>query len=145
MIGALIDAGVNLISVNDYTKGSVVLQNIKNMRLPDLYQKHLMTINRSFSERNTNRAGNVLKAKIPSSPPKLFCVKPFKRMEISYSGKAIICCQDYKHEEIMGDVCESSLLEIWNNKKYASLREQLLSLNRAGFICERCDYAGFDV
>lgn len=144
LIEALVNAGANLITVNDYTKRQVITQDIKNMKLSNVYRKRLSIFKRSFSEKATNRAGNVLGGKIPPSPPRLFCTRPFRRMYISYNGKAVICCQDYKQEEIMGDASESSLLEIWCNEKCASLRTQLLGLNRAGFICERCDFAGFE-
>ena len=95
---------------------------------------------RSEKEHFTNRAGNVPKFSIPKEPLKNFCAKPFVHIYITFNGKALLCCQDWKHEEIMGDLKNQSLLEIWNNEKYQRVREKLLNLNRTGMICENCDF-----
>ncbi|OGP16271.1 MAG: hypothetical protein A2V21_312040 [Deltaproteobacteria bacterium GWC2_55_46] len=91
-----------------------------------------------FYTNYTNRAGN-LKTKVLKEPLKEFCIYPFVQMYITYDGKAVICSADYFHKEVVGDVETSSLLEIWNSRRYKMIRSKLFRGDRGGLICEQCD------
>lgn len=107
----------------------------------DLEQKHISKISlsiTSFFTNYSNRAGN-LKSKVLSEPLREFCLYPFVQMYIAYDGKALICSADYFHQEVVGDVRTTSLLEIWNSQYYRVIRSKLFNGDRRGLLCERCD------
>lgn len=89
-----------------------------------------------------NRAGNVPEAPRPSEPLSLGCERPFQQMYINYRGEAVLCCNDWRFEVVLGDTAESSLLDIWTNDKYRAYREQLWRQNRHMPLCASCDYRG---
>ena len=86
----------------------------------------------------SNRSG-LMEGLGSPTPLNLFCNRPFEQMYINFRGEALFCCNDWLNNEIMGDVNKSSLLEIWSNKKYEILREDLIR-NCRRRICKECDY-----
>jgi MoaA/NifB/PqqE/SkfB family radical SAM enzyme len=89
-----------------------------------------------------NRAGNVPGAPRPPEPLPLGCERPFQQMYINYRGEAVLCCNDWRFEVVLGDTAESSLLDIWTNDRYRAYREQLWRQNRHMPLCASCDYRG---
>ena len=63
-------------------------------------------------------------------------------MYINVRGEAVLCCNDWRFEVIMGDTAETSLAEIWTNAKYQAYRRALQRHNRAMPLCASCDYKG---
>jgi hypothetical protein len=82
-----------------------------------------------------NRAGNVPDAPRLTEPLALGCERPFQQMYINYLGEAVLCCNDWRFEVVMGDTAESSLLEIWANDKNRAYREKLQRRNRNMTLC----------
>ena len=64
----------------------------------------------------------------------------FQQMYVNYRGEAVLCCNDWRFEVIMGDTAEASLGEIWGNTRYQAYRHQLQHNNRAMPLCVTCDY-----
>lgn len=128
------------IIVNDYTPRNSVIKRILKFDLSFGERAKIILRKRSFSERLTNRAGNISELK---KPLKNFCIIPFVEFYVAFDGKVLLCCQDWKHEEIMGNITNSSLEEVWYGEKYRVVRKQLLRLNRIG-LCSKCDYWGVE-
>jgi len=80
-----------------------------------------------------NRGGNIDGGKANTRQ----CERPSIQMYINAFGKAVLCCSDYKFEVVMGDVNKTSLVNIWNNKKYQSYRS---SKQRSLPLCKECSY-----
>lgn len=91
-----------------------------------------------FYANYSNRAGN-MKTNVLAEPLREFCLYPFVQMYITYDGEAIICSADYFHQEVVGDIRSSSLLEIWNSQRYRTIRSKLFQGDRGGLICKKCD------
>jgi MoaA/NifB/PqqE/SkfB family radical SAM enzyme len=87
-----------------------------------------------------NRSGNIPGAHRLKAPLALGCPRPFVQMYINYLGQAVLCCNDWRFEVVMGDTAESSLAEIWMNDKYQAYRHNLQQKNRAMPLCATCDY-----
>ena len=87
-----------------------------------------------------NRSGNVPGSRRLQEPLALGCERPFQQMYINHRGEAVLCCNDWRFEVIMGDAMASSLLEIWNNTRYRVYRQHLQQHNRAMPLCATCDY-----
>ncbi len=91
-----------------------------------------------------NRAGNVPHALRLQEPLALGCERPFIQMYINYLGQAVLCCNDWRFEVVMGDTAKASLEKIWNNTRYQTYRARLQRQDRALPLCAVCDYGGED-
>ncbi len=68
--------------------------------------------------------------------------RPIERMHILANGDVILCCQDWKHTEIMGNIKINSIEEIWNSDKYKQVRKEIYQKNdKAPEICKNCKLA----
>jgi len=88
----------------------------------------------------TNRSGNIPQARRLTAPLPLGCERPFQQMYINYRGEAVLCCNDWRFEVVMGDTATSSLWDIWTNARYQTYRQHLQRKNRALPLCDTCDY-----
>jgi hypothetical protein len=88
----------------------------------------------------TNRSGNVPDARHLAAPLPLGCERPFQQMYVNYQGEAVLCCNDWRFEVVMGDTATSTLGDIWQNAKYQVYRHHLQRQNRAMPLCATCDY-----
>jgi radical SAM protein with 4Fe4S-binding SPASM domain len=87
-----------------------------------------------------NRSGNVPHARQVTEPLPLGCPRPWRQMYVNYRGEAVLCCNDWRSEVIMGDTAQATLGEIWVNDKYQRYRRNLQQKNRAMPLCATCDY-----
>lgn len=84
------------------------------------------------------RGGNVNVNHIPETPLNEPCLRPFSQLVIRYNGMAVLCCEDYIGEAIIGDTRKDKLIEIWQSEKLNEIRIDLLLGNRKG-ICAKCN------
>ena len=131
----LIKRGMNDFIVSCYSKE--VYKKVINFGMREIEAIAFYTMD--LSKKYYNRGGNVrVGPKCPIIKP---CFRPMKQMYIDASGKAVICCSDYKKEVVMGDVNKERLVDIWNNKKYEEYRMYLKIGQRQGLkLCETCNY-----
>jgi hypothetical protein len=83
----------------------------------------------------TSRAGNCRYAPEMASRPKLLeipCVNPVITMPIAANGDVLLCCQDWRHEAVVGTVADLDAARI-NQLKYAK-KAAALELE----ICQDC-------
>jgi MoaA/NifB/PqqE/SkfB family radical SAM enzyme len=91
----------------------------------------------------TNRAGNVdwltsIQTKKTFSG---VCTKPFRIMQINWTGDCILCCNDYNGVTNYGNLKTHTLVEMWNNIELNRERFNLQRGVRKG-LCASCDYNG---
>lgn len=67
------------------------------------------------------------------------CHRPFRELNISYSGEVMLCCYDWQHEHIIGNINEITLKEIWHHKNFRAMRRILHHEGRKVGICHGCD------
>lgn len=92
-----------------------------------------------------NRSGNVAwlmpkKGKLKAKGG--VCTRPFRMMEIRWTGDVILCCHDYNGTKPLGNIADQSLVEIWNTMELHRIREELQQGIRKGPLCGVCDYNG---
>lgn len=87
-----------------------------------------------------NRSGNIPGARQVTAPLPLGCQRPAQQMYVNYRGEAVLCCNDWRSEVVMGDTAQATLAEIWTNDKYQRYRHNLQQKNRAMPLCDTCDY-----
>ena len=93
-----------------------------------------------------NRAGANIMAEINvnklDTPLKRKCFYPFYQIMVDFDGAVLLCNNDWDKRLILGNVKETSILDIWNSKKYKDVRENLANANRNHSPCNRCDANG---
>lgn len=67
------------------------------------------------------------------------CKDPSRLIVIYWDGNAGICCWDYDNQARVGSVNESSIIEIFNNKKFNDIRKSHKNLDCKSLVpCNRC-------
>lgn len=75
--------------------------------------------------------------------PNTTCRRPFNTMVITWEGKVVLCCVDYRREVILGDVNTASVTDIWNGPRATQLRKEYLAGNFDNLIpCRTCKVKG---
>ena len=69
------------------------------------------------------------------------CILPFRDMDVWADGKAVLCCEDWNEEYVVGDLTDESLAEVWRGRVLSEAR----ALHASGrgndvFICSKCDH-----
>lgn len=69
--------------------------------------------------------------------------RPVQWVHITPQGQCVLCCQDYHHEHVVGDLHEESLRAILSGPRMALLRRWVYGMEEAppDFICRNCIYA----
>lgn len=72
---------------------------------------------------------------------RLVCPEPFAKLAVNFDGSVSVCCADWSHGTVVGDVTRESIGEIWEGEQLASFRVRHLSGQRATIPpCSSCDY-----
>jgi len=53
------------------------------------------------------------------------CSEPFTSTLVKYNGDVVLCCVDDNHENVLGNVNDDSLYDIWHNDAYAKVRRHM--------------------
>lgn len=163
-IGALFNAGVNTLALDDYkhsggwvgkikeqlTREFITKYDIKPYRYPrdaegNPHQRHnkrkLVIIN-DISENDTgthqltNQGGNSF-AKGSSLEER--CAKPFREFSIRWDGNVALCCDDWRGEYKIGNVKDKKPDELWYSEAFEAARRKLYAKDRAFGPCKGCD------
>lgn len=70
------------------------------------------------------------------------CYYPFYQLIVDYDGSILLCNHDWDKKLILGNVKESSIIDIWNSKMYKDIRNKLSNANRNHSPCDKCDANG---
>lgn len=67
------------------------------------------------------------------------CISPFSRLFVLLDGRVLLCCHDWKHEAVVGDLSSQGLAEVWNGEPLKEYRAALWRRRfEYGHICSRC-------
>ena len=86
-----------------------------------------------------NHAGNNISKPIPKESLKKQCTLPFREFSVCWNGDINICCQDWKHENVIGNINSLSLKSIWEGERFELFRYHLYHKNRNLTPCYKCD------
>ena len=125
---------------NPYFQGDNLPRSLKLINCRDMSFWESRFVAKLATPDLQNRSGNIPGARRLSEPLAMGCPRPFQQMYVNYRGEAVLCCNDWRFEVIMGDTATSSLGAIWQNDKYQAYRSQLQRNNRAMPLCATCDY-----
>jgi len=69
------------------------------------------------------------------------CIFPWFTSSITWDGKVVPCCVDFKGTLEVGDITKEKLSDIWNNEKMITLRSRLINKDALqNKVCGKCDY-----
>lgn len=71
-------------------------------------------------------------------PPFMPCPFSWQYVVVQWNGDVVACCRDYNADNIMGNVKNATLVEIWNGEKYQNFRENMITGNYQNKICKPC-------
>ncbi len=85
-----------------------------------------------------NRGGIMSKLDKPLTVP---CYSPHERLIVTVTGDVLLCCNDAKRSQVMGNIADQTLKDIWFGKEFVRIREQLKKGKRyeSSPICRHCD------
>lgn len=66
----------------------------------------------------------------PLRPERIVCPYPFYSLAINFDGSVSVCCADWSHGTVVGDVGRQSLLDIWHGPALNALRRKHLAGQR---------------
>ncbi len=72
---------------------------------------------------------------------KQVCPYPFYALSVNFNGTVSVCCADWAHQTVVGDVNKNSLKEIWQGSQIYAFRMMHLEHRRhANRACANCHY-----
>lgn len=91
----------------------------------------------------SNRGGSVnVNYKVRVPPLKIPCFIPKCVLIVTVKGNVVPCFEDFFQKNVMGNVRENHILEIWNSEKYVNFRERLKKGARSEIdVCKSCNNA----
>ena len=160
----LLIKGINELTINYYNDdfSAELPEGIRNIRddlLPKFYKSeqikagfgtdggsHIFRFNirrRKVNATLSNRAGSAPNKQEKSKMPRGFCIQPFTRFSITADGRVSKCCNDFYFSDVMGNVSDQNVMEIWKGEKFNNVRRHLLQNDREAIeTCKKCDYYG---
>jgi radical SAM protein with 4Fe4S-binding SPASM domain len=84
-----------------------------------------------------NHAGN--NGTMIGEPLAKTCTNPFRELSVCYDGNVNICCMDWGHEYVCGNVMRETLDEIWWGTRFTAARHYLQAKQRAFTPCSGCN------
>ncbi len=105
-------------------------ENVKNFLFNEVIKSCLESEKKYFELKDyskillTNRAGavSIIKSEIPQIAK---CEVPLHMMTITLNGNILPCFEDFFQSKEMGNLYETSLINIWNSAEYIQFREDL--------------------
>lgn len=100
-----------------------------------------------FSDRLTSVAAAApqealiqLGSRAVSSSAASACVLPFKELNIWADGKAVLCCEDWNEQHVIGDLNTQHLRDIWRGPEMTEVRRKhIAGEGHCVDLCSRCN------
>lgn len=129
----LIDAGMNEMNITIHD-----LNADKSMRslqpLVDRHPARIRIASLHSSSALTNRGGAI---KVENSKPAKKCGR-LDVIAIDRNGNVLLCCSDYFHSVVFGNVNEMSVDGIWKQKDFSAIRKRARRGKPELEICRKC-------
>lgn len=68
--------------------------------------------------------------------------RPLGEMVICFNGDVILCCNDMSQQEVVGNLKENTISEVWNGEKFLQKVKQIYcgEPSDRDFICRHCEF-----
>jgi radical SAM protein with 4Fe4S-binding SPASM domain len=134
-VALLLDSGLNKIHISHYEKKIGICEDV-------VFGKRVTHVGiDAMLPTFNNRAGNIEIEGSVVGPEKVkTCSYVLEKMCITIKGDVILCCADYHHEVIMGNIITTPLDEIWEFGRYKHYRKfHKEGKGKQLLLCERCN------
>lgn len=85
-------------------------------------------------------AGSTPSHKEKEWPRPTACVLPFRDLNIWADGKAVLCCEDWNEEHVVGDLNTETIREIWQGPRLSEVRRKHMArLGHEVDLCAKCN------
>jgi radical SAM protein with 4Fe4S-binding SPASM domain len=121
---------------------NLIPDNLRHLmdHISDEEKKHI-TIRFAKDRYMINRSGLITDFGVPVEPLKTACDWPLTSMVVTMTGNVVLCCNDYFETEVVGNVKEQSLVDVWTSKRFEEFRRALSQGDRTvSKLCADCDY-----
>jgi len=137
----LIDAGLDFLAVNSYSYAAFRKMKLLRKEIPERIKERIIHTERfdpKFAK--DNRGGNIKAISELKEPLKEPCSRINHVLYIKPDGNVVSCFGDFFSKNIMGNVKEQSLVDIWFGERFSSMREHLDRGDRtANELCSKCN------
>jgi radical SAM protein with 4Fe4S-binding SPASM domain len=143
VLAKLFKVGLDKLLVSAYD--NKVIKKMKKLEHSPLFKERVEIMDLVDGCFYDNRGGNVKwkDAPTPDTPLKADCDRVHKMFYIKPSGRAVSCISDFYETNVVGDIRESSLLDIWFGEEFQKIRGHLDNKNRSfSSLCAKCNYPG---
>lgn len=103
------------------------------------YKSKIKIYIRKQNEVLTNRGGQAENRTTNNMKLKSACMFPFEQFVVRPDGKVSLCCNDALGKMTMGDLTTDTILNIWNGKRYNTIRKNMVTNRNLNFLCKDCD------
>tara|TARA_R110000772_G_scaffold114245_1_gene218632 strand:- start:147 stop:860 length:714 start_codon:yes stop_codon:yes gene_type:complete len=86
----------------------------------------------------SNRAGYLFNEDLPA----LGCNIPFYAMSVHWDGDVLLCSHDWEKKQVMGNIMETSVQDIWLKSQKLWQFRQKLATGRDCHPCNKCNIKG---
>ena len=151
-LNKIYDSGLDALLVSCYDgehQIDEITSKISNSRMPKnsvIFRKRWVGADENFGISLSNRGGMMEKAKfrienLQNAWDKP-CYYPANTFFLNYTGEVLMCAHDWGKKAIVGNLNNEAFFDIWNGKKFSSLRHNLLNGNRNFKPCNVCNVEG---
>lgn len=160
-INALLDAGLNILALDDYKHVRLVPKVRESYQGPHTILDYpadrsgnphvrrpvsakIITVVKDITDATTG-THSVLNNHAGCAFPKndsAFgkpCAKPFRELSVRWDGNVAVCCNDWRGEYKCGNIVQTPLQELWANKFFDAARRRLVRGLRDFGPCAGCD------
>jgi len=137
-------AKLDQLCISVYDKKTLDKLNLIKKNRPDLFEivEVMNFINGSFID---NRGGNIDYKDAPHTKDYIHnsCERVHKLLYVRPNGNVVSCFSDFYEVNILGNVYQNTLQDIWFGKKFSEFRRELNTGNRrTSALCAKCNYPG---
>jgi radical SAM protein with 4Fe4S-binding SPASM domain len=126
-------SGINEIQVNYYDDNNKHLKYYISSNGNQIYHYNVGDLRETFY----NRAGNI---KITNIITYESCWWPGRKLFINYQGDMLVCCSDWKYEDVVGNVHELPINELANSPKIKMYQDKLADNKSHELpLCSQCN------
>lgn len=134
--------------IDNYSDNDELLPEIKKIKeyikneKPELYSRTVINM-RLLNQSLFSRGGQAPNRQENLKRINTRCSYPYFQMVIRPDGKVSLCCNDAKGVYTMGNLNESSIIEVWHSDKYKEIRKLMMDSGRKELdLCRYCDTVG---
>lgn len=112
-------------------------KNLERLNPVKSILKEKAVIQSSYDLVMNNRGGTVDVSKYEKIENNKRCLQT-QVIVFTKDGDAVICCNNFGREPLVGNIMEKSITEIWNGKEYKNIRKSLIKNKPILKVCKDC-------